>query len=90
MGADKYGRIPEKESSSVAWNNFLKDVLSFFLKVKHSICVAEMLNKHAFNSWDRIFNLVSLQDCYIETLKKDSCIKISIFSLFLAFGLLLP
>ena len=58
MGADKCGRIPEKESSSVAWNNFLKDVLSFFLKVKHSIWVAEMVSKHAFNSWDRIFNLV--------------------------------
>lgn len=58
MGVDKCGRILEKESFSVVWNNFLKDVLSFFLKVKYSIWVVEMVSKYVFNFWDRIFNLV--------------------------------
>lgn len=42
MDVEKYGRIPSKNSFSVAWKNFLKVVLNFSLKVKYSICVTDV------------------------------------------------
>ena len=64
MDADKCGRIPEKESFSVVWKNWLKDILSFSLKVKYSICIAEMLSKHVVNTWGRIFEPQELKEIY--------------------------
>lgn len=64
MDADKCGWIPEEEFQC-GLEKFPKVVLSFSLKVKYSICIAEIFREHVFNFWDKIFQPVNLQNCYI-------------------------
>lgn len=60
MAADQCGRILEKECFSVVWKNFPEGCLDLLFI---GIWIVEMFSKHAFNSWDSIFEPVNSQDC---------------------------